>query len=84
LEEGETGIYHPLNSVRGVLTLHWLHSVRQGPCNIPIRDSRLTQAEFLAEFATSGPVVVRCHLTLDTYLPLDICLPLDNCHLPAT
>ena len=33
--------------------------VRPGPCNIPIRDSRMTQAEFTSEFATSQPLVVR-------------------------
>ena len=32
---------------------------RPGPCNIQIRDSRLTQKEFMAEFATSQPLVVR-------------------------
>ena len=32
---------------------------RPGPCNIAIRDSRLTQAEFMSEFATSQPLVVR-------------------------
>ena len=32
---------------------------RPGPCNIPIRDSRLTQAEFKEEFATRQPLVVR-------------------------
>jgi len=33
--------------------------VRPGPCNIPIRDSRMTQAEFTSGFATSQPLVVR-------------------------
>merc|ERR1719209_1361882 len=33
--------------------------VRPGPCNIAIRDSRLTQAEFMSEFAKNKPLVVR-------------------------
>merc|ERR1712105_220601 len=32
---------------------------RPGPCNIAIRDSRLTQTEFMSKFARSQPLVVR-------------------------
>lgn len=33
--------------------------VHPGPCNIAIRDSSLSQPEFLSEFSTSRPLVVR-------------------------
>jgi len=34
-------------------------SVRPGPCNIAIRDNRLTQKEFLEKYAYTEPVIVR-------------------------
>ena len=34
---------------------------RPGPCNIQIRDSRLTQKEFMMEFATSRPQFAIAH-----------------------
>ena len=43
---------------------------RPGPCNIDIRDSSLTQAEFLEQYAYTKPVIVRDPADNDVFTAL--------------
>ena len=49
----------PYFSTGGWNTFPHLMVAQPGPCNIEIRDSSLSQQEFLSEYATTKPFIVR-------------------------
>ena len=54
-----TWLHRPAISNGGWETFPADVSVRPGPCNIAIRDNRLTEKEFLEKYAYAEPVIVR-------------------------
>ena len=65
-----TATNRPYFSAGGWRTFPHLMVAQPGPCNIEIRDSSLTQREFLSEYAKTKPFIVRDSANNDLFRAL--------------